>query len=238
MAQYLIARQMAEGPYREWPNNLNVPSFAPPPAAPNAPATVGWPPMAAAAALDHLGAAAGSLQQQQQQQQVRPMVASAVPFFPSAPTAPPQPSLPQPPSSNGAAAGKAPGAAWESAQDAAQDHSAASPAAAVATDGGGFSIQLTVPHATVAYLIGRGGSVVGEIEQKSGAKIKIAKPAASREEEDANGRVVVIKGTPQAVRAAQRLVQVRIDAFLSEGQGAQPGGGAALQATQPVVSTG
>ena len=70
------------------------------------------------------------------------------------------------------------------------------------------SVQLTVPNVAVAFLIGRGGATVGEMEHKSGARIRIAKPSGVDQ-----GRIVLIKGSANSVRNAQSLVQARIDAY-------------------------
>ena len=77
---------------------------------------------------------------------------------------------------------------------------------------GEVEVQLMVPHEAVAFLIGRAGAVVTEVEHKSGAKVKISRPAPSGMENLA-GRLVTVRGFESNVAVAQALIHARVDAF-------------------------
>jgi transcription antitermination factor NusA-like protein len=249
LAQYLISRQMAEGPYREWPASLAATaqqSSLPLPVSPSAGSApqrstsdsgggVLWPPLhipvassvfsgstsgRSISASSPGGAPLGAPRQIQRgaiQQQFSSAngnsVTGSTPAFFSLAGGPGQSTLSS--------------SSWGSVESGAVHDNVVDEES---------SMQLSVPNSAVAFLIGRGGAAVSEIEQKSGAKINIAKPSANRDEDEANGRVVLIRGPHQAVVAAHKLVQMRLDGFVSPSPDGR-GGRLALPTYLPKVSS-
>jgi Polyribonucleotide nucleotidyltransferase (polynucleotide phosphorylase) len=82
--------------------------------------------------------------------------------------------------------------------------------AAVSTGGGGSqTIQMQCPDTLVGSIVGRGGSVIVEMQRQSGARIQI-----SQKGEYVPGttdRSITITGSDQACQMARYLVQQRID---------------------------
>lgn len=80
--------------------------------------------------------------------------------------------------------------------------------APVANPGGGVTYTVHVPDAVVPAIVGRGGIVIKEMMQQSGAQIKI-----SQKGEYAPGttnRIVSIIGPQQSAQFAHTLVQSKI----------------------------
>lgn len=65
--------------------------------------------------------------------------------------------------------------------------------------------EMAIPNDLIGCIIGRGGSKINEIRQLSGANIKIAGA-----EEGSAERTVTITGLPEAIHAAQYLINARL----------------------------
>ncbi|XP_059953881.1 poly(rC)-binding protein 1-like isoform X2 [Mesoplodon densirostris] len=65
--------------------------------------------------------------------------------------------------------------------------------------------ELTIPNNLIGCIIGRQGTNINEIRQRSGAQIKIANPV-----EGSSGRQVTITGSAASISLAQYLINARI----------------------------
>ncbi|CAH1774687.1 unnamed protein product [Owenia fusiformis] len=66
--------------------------------------------------------------------------------------------------------------------------------------------EITVPNDLIGCIIGRGGQKINEIRQFSGAQIKISNP-----EDGSTDRKVTITGVPEAIQAAQYLINASME---------------------------
>ena len=73
------------------------------------------------------------------------------------------------------------------------------------------SAQITVPNSSVAYLIGRGGAAISDMQKQSRARINIAKQ--SSQAEITKRRQVTITGTPQAIQLAQMIIARKLQQY-------------------------
>ena len=112
----------------------------------------------------------------------------------------------------------------------------ATPAPAASTGGGGAqTVQMQCPDTLVGSIVGRGGSVIVEMQRTSGARIQI-----SQKGEYVPGttdRSITITGTDQACQMARYLVQQRIDGKRMSTRGG-PSYGAKPPAYSPTPSYG
>ena len=73
------------------------------------------------------------------------------------------------------------------------------------------SVTITVPNASVAYLIGRGGAAISDMQKQSRARINIAKQSAHAEM--TKRRQVTISGTGQAIQLAQMIIARKLQQY-------------------------
>ena len=90
-----------------------------------------------------------------------------------------------------------------------------------------FVAAFSVPEAAVAFLIGRNGASVTEIQNHTGARVHIARSSNGKEimMED---RKVTVSGTSRAVEAARQMIRSRVQIAIS-------GGVASPQHAQPYI---
>ncbi|KAJ7542078.1 hypothetical protein O6H91_07G013500 [Diphasiastrum complanatum] len=76
----------------------------------------------------------------------------------------------------------------------------------------GTTVEISIPHAAIGSIIGKGGNNIGQIRQISGAKVKLheVKPGAV-------DRIIEISGTPEQTQAAQSLLEAFIITSQSQG---------------------
>lgn len=82
------------------------------------------------------------------------------------------------------------------------------------------SISYTVPEQSVAYVIGRNGAAIADIQSQTGAKVQISRGGAANVNGDV--RKVTITGSTVAVEAAQQLIRQKLQSTNPMGRG---GGG-------------
>lgn len=80
--------------------------------------------------------------------------------------------------------------------------------------------KIVIPTVCAGYLIGKGGSIIGDIRARSNvAQITIANPEPTTPDD----RVVSITGQPHAIQKATNLIRQRIDSYRYELGGGTPG---------------
>jgi len=205
-AQYLILRQIAEdrNVHSEWAGRLpHMHSASASMASPGSP-TAG-PISTGTTVVNHPpllsgsapgGAGGGAPAQQQQQQQFHPR--------PVQPGVVQQAGRLQHPPPGGAMTNKGPASGVQLEES---------------------TVTYTVPEQSVAYVIGRNGAVISEIQAQTGAKVQISRGGVNNAASDV--RKVVITGPPASVEAAQYLIRQKLQAAsaganLSMRVGAQP----------------
>mmetsp|Transcript_1510 Transcript_1510/g.5233 ORF Transcript_1510/g.5233 Transcript_1510/m.5233 type:complete len:83 (-) Transcript_1510:44-292(-) len=72
-----------------------------------------------------------------------------------------------------------------------------------------------VPEHCVGAVLGRGGSVIKEIMQYSGARVQVSQKGEFLEG-SANERIVTLSGPASAVQTAQYMVQARVQQALAQ----------------------
>ena len=72
-------------------------------------------------------------------------------------------------------------------------------------------VVLTVPEQSVAYLIGRNGAAIADIQNQTGAKVHIARSTGTSNSSGVpDGRKVTISGNASSVEAAQQLIRQKL----------------------------
>jgi hypothetical protein len=89
------------------------------------------------------------------------------------------------------------------------------------------TVQVSVPAAEAGRVIGRGGSVINEIRQQSGARVEMGQSDPSNPY-----RVVTISGTPEQNQMAQYLISMKMAEGQQEGGGGGGGGGGGMPGMQ------
>ncbi|KAJ7299706.1 hypothetical protein O6H91_20G048700 [Diphasiastrum complanatum] len=76
----------------------------------------------------------------------------------------------------------------------------------------GTTVEISIPHAAIGSIIGKGGNNITQIRQISGAKVKL-----HEERPGAVDRIIEISGTPEQTQAAQSLLEAFIITSQSHG---------------------
>merc|ERR1719474_141656 len=89
--------------------------------------------------------------------------------------------------------------------------------------GGGYDVteNFSVPSNKVGLVMGKGGETIKQICSQSGAHCQVDKTAP----EGAREKVIVIKGTPDAVETAKRLISDKVNGGYGGGDGGGGNGG-------------
>ncbi|EME28131.1 hypothetical protein Gasu_43000 isoform 2 [Galdieria sulphuraria] len=72
-----------------------------------------------------------------------------------------------------------------------------------------ISLRIQIPNDKVGWLIGKSGSTIRELQQRSGARIQVAKPS----ETDIHTRSVTITGPPPFVEIAKQLIAEKLAGY-------------------------
>jgi transcription antitermination factor NusA-like protein len=84
------------------------------------------------------------------------------------------------------------------------------------------TIVMNIPEGTVAYLIGRNGAAIADIQNQSGAKINIAKPGQGGSEAGASGgRRVTMMGSSESVDLARLIIHQKLSMYRGMSNGAE-----------------
>merc|ERR1712087_50933 len=86
----------------------------------------------------------------------------------------------------------------------------ARPASSVASAGTAVRHELPLPDKIVSGIIGKGGTVINEIQTRSGAKVQVSQKSGDKLNGD---RVVTISGTADQVSLAQHMISERCKAI-------------------------
>jgi len=74
-----------------------------------------------------------------------------------------------------------------------------------------ISLRIQIPNDKVGWIIGKGGSTIRELQQRSGARIQVSKP--SETDTRTNTRPVTITGPPPFVEIAKQLVNEKLAGY-------------------------
>eukprot|EP00871_Galdieria_phlegrea_P005193 jgi/Galph1/5675/GphlegSOOS_G4384.1 len=83
-----------------------------------------------------------------------------------------------------------------------------------------ISVRIQIPNDKVGWIIGRGGSTIRELQQRSGARIQVSRP--SETECSTDSRPLTITGPPPFVEVAKHLIYEKLSGYYLRQFAGQP----------------